>query len=155
MAFLSALAARLPKVPPRGLLIAAGVVWLAAGFNILRLGVPDMAGHWASPLPPLLCAAAVFLLFFLAIFRRLIDRHTARILAYEEELIMILHFFDRRSYLLVAFMMTFGILLRASHLVPPLYLGTFYSGLGAALMGAGLGFLLRSAKVRAACTDDQ
>ena len=28
-------------------------------------------------------------------------------------------------------------------LVPPLYLGSFYTGLGASLMGAGAGFLYR------------
>lgn len=146
MAFLSSLAGRLPKVPPRGLLLIAGLVWLAAGFNIFRLGVPDMAGHWTSPLLPLLCALAVFFVFFLAIFRKLIIKHTGRIRSYEQERVMVLHFFDRRSYVLIAFMMTFGILLRGSRLVPPLYLGTFYTGLGAALLSAGAGFLWQFAK---------
>ena len=146
MGTLSSLADKLPKVPRRGLLAIAGAVWLAAGANIFRLGVPDMALHWSSPLLPILGALAVFTVFFLAVFRKLIAKHTARILAYEEELIMVLHFFDRRSYLLIAFMMTFGILLRASHVVPPLYLGVFYSGLGAALIGAGLGFLFQFIK---------
>ena len=56
---------------------------------------------------------------------------------------MVLYFFDKKSYLLMAFMMTFGILLRSSRLVPPLWLGTFYAGLGASLLGAGLGCLLQ------------
>lgn len=139
--FFAAAGARLPQVRPTVLLLIAGLVWLAAGVNIFRLGTPDMVSHWVSPVLPLFCALLVFLVFFLAIFRRLITKHTARILAYEEERIMVLHFFDRKSYLLMAFMMTFGILLRTSRLVPPLYLGTFYAGLGASLMGAGLGFL--------------
>ena len=139
--FLSALARRLPKAPRRGLLLLAGLVWLAAGINIFRLGAPDMVSHWNNPVPPLLGAQAVFLAFFLLIFRRLIAKHTARILAYEEERVLFLYFFDGKSYLLMAFMMTFGILLRTSRLVPPLILGAFYAGLGASLMGAGLGFL--------------
>lgn len=141
--FFAALSPHIPKVPRRGLLLIAGLVWLAAGVNIFRLGAPDMVSHWAGPLLPLLCALVVFLLFFLLIFRRLISKHTARILAYEVERVMVLYFFDKKSYLLMAFMMTFGILLRTSHLVPPLILGTFYAGLGASLMGAGLGFLLQ------------
>ncbi len=142
-AFFRTVGGKLPTVPPRGLLLAAGLVWLAAGVNIFRLGAPDMASHWGSPLLPLLCALAVFLIFFLAIFRRLVTKHTARILAYEARRVMVLYFFDKKSYLLMAFMMTFGILLRSSRLVPPLWLGTFYAGLGVSLMGAGLGFLLQ------------
>lgn len=142
---LGRLAGRLPKVPKRGLLLLAGLVWLAAGVNILRLGAPDMVSFWTGALPAaltLIGAMAVFLLFFLLIFRRLIAKHTARIRAYEAGHVMVLCFFDKKSYLLMAFMMSFGIALRKSGLVPPLYLGTFYAGLGASLMGAGLGFLL-------------
>lgn len=128
-------------LPKKGLLLIAGLVWLAAGINIFRLGVWDMVSHWSNPVLPLLSALAVFLLFFLAIFRRLVSKHTARILGYEEERVLALRFFDKKSYLLMAFMITFGILLRSSRLVPPLYLGTFYVGLGASLIGAGLGFL--------------
>ncbi len=140
---LSGLSRKLPKAPRRSLLLIAGLVWLAAGINIFRLGAPDMASSWNDPIPPLLCALVVFLAFFLLIFRRLIAKHTMRILACEEERILFLYFFDKKSYLLMAFMMTFGILLRASRLVPPLILGTFYAGLGASLIGAGLGFLVQ------------
>ena len=88
-AFFRTVGGKLPTVPPRGLLLAAGLVWLAAGVNIFRLGAPDMASHWGSPLLPLLCALAVFLIFFLAIFRRLVTKHTARILAYEARRVMV------------------------------------------------------------------
>ncbi len=140
--------AKLPKIPKVWLLLIAGLVWLAAGINIFRLGAPDMVSHWKIPVLPLLCALAVFLVFFLAIFRRLIAKHTARVLSYEKERVMALQFFDKKSYLLMAFMITFGILLRSSHLVPPLYLGTFYVGLGASLIGAGVGFLRQFFKCR-------
>ncbi len=39
-------------------------------------------------------------------------------------------------------MMTGGILLRNSHLVNPIYLGSFYLGLGFALFISGVRFLL-------------
>ena len=42
----------------------------------------------------------------------------------------------------MGFMMTFGIVLRGLQVVPPLYLGTFYTGLGSSLAGAGACFLL-------------
>ena len=134
-------------MPKKGLVLVAGLVWLAAGINIFRLGAPDMVGGWVYPPLSLLGALAVFLLFFLCIFRKLIRRHTARILAYSQARVLFLRFFDAKSYLLMAFMMTFGILLRRSHLVPPLYLGPFYVGLGASLMGAGAGFLIQFVRI--------
>ena len=47
-------------------------------------------------------------------------------------------FFDKKSYLIMAFMMTFGILLRKSALLPTLFFAVFYTGLGAALFAAGV-----------------
>ena len=40
----------------------------------------------------------------------------------------------------MAFMMTFGIGLRVSGLVPEVFIAVFYSGLGLSLIIAGLGF---------------
>ena len=83
-AFFRTVGGKLPTVPPRELLLAAGLVWLAAGVNIFSSG---RAGHGfpTGEVPcSLLCALAVFLVFFPhAIFRRLVTKHTARILAYE------------------------------------------------------------------------
>ena len=53
---------------------------------------------------------------------------------------MVLYFFDKKSYLLMAFMMTFGILLRSSRLVPPLWLGTFTRGWAPLSWGRDCGF---------------
>lgn len=122
------------------LLGIAGGVWLLAGVNILRLGVVDMTGNWHFPLWPLLGALMVFLLFFCLIFIRLVRKHSGRIMGYEAEKVAFWRFFDRKSYILMIGMITFGILLRSSHWVPPLYLGTFYTGLGCSLMGAGILF---------------
>ena len=68
-------------------------------------------------------------------------KHRNRILSYGNELKCIFTFFDIKGYLIMAFMITFCILLRNSHLVPPLYLGTFYSGLGLSLATASVCFI--------------
>lgn len=124
------------------LLGIAGAIWFLAGINIFRLGVADMTGHWHFPLWPLLGALTVFLLFFCLIFIRLVKKHGRRIMGYESDKVAFWRFFDRKSYILMIGMMTFGILLRSSHWVAPLYLGTFYTGLGCSLMGAGILFFL-------------
>ena len=48
--------------------------------------------------------------------------------------------FNRQAYCIMAFMMTFGIGLRVSGLVPEVFIAVFYSGLGLSLIIAGLGF---------------
>lgn len=120
------------------LILTAGIVWAAAGFNIVRIG-------WLSTdymsLAVAAAAAVTFLIFYHMIFKKLIHKHTARILAATEERMHILKFFDAKSYLIMIFMMTFGIALRASHLWPDLCIKSFYTGLGCALLAAGIGFI--------------
>ena len=122
------------------LLLTAGLVWLAAGFNVARIGVLEYASY-ASVLFPLL-SLLVFLLFGL-MFWKMSQKHIARILSYEEERLCILRFFDAKSYVLMACMMTFGVWLRYSGLVPLWFIAFFYTGLGSALALAGILFLVK------------
>ena len=70
-------------------------------------------------------------------FRRLTVKHTKRILDYEGRQ-PLRRFFDRRSYLLMACMMGGGIALRAIGVFPPVFVAFFYTGLGCALLLAGV-----------------
>ena len=103
------------KIKKNYLLLLAGIVWLAAGFNILRIGIISYKSY-------------VTLI------------NLDRIVRYEEEMQFILKFFDRKSFCIMAFMMTFGIGLRTSGLCPDIFIAVFYSGLGTALVLAGLAF---------------
>ena len=67
-------------------------------------------------------------------------KHTARIGAYPDERLFFLRFFDRKSFVIMAVMMTGGIGLRASGLAPERFIAVFYTGLGAALLLAGVLF---------------
>lgn len=126
------------KVKKRVLLMLASIVWMIAGFNILRIGVISYAGYvtiWNLFLSGLIFAAFWFLVFY-----KLVIKHTDRIQKYEEEMQFFWHFFDKKSFLIMAFMMTFGIGLRASHFAPDVFIAVFYSGLGMALFLAGVLF---------------
>ena len=126
------------KVKKRVLLMLASIVWMIAGFNILPIGVISYAGYvtiWNLFLSGLIFAAFWFLVFY-----KLVIKHTDRIQKYEEEMQFFWHFFDKKSFLIMAFMMTFGIGLRASHLAPDVFIAVFYSGLGTALFLAGILF---------------
>lgn len=135
------------KIKKNYLLLLAGIVWLAAGFNILRIGIISYKNYFT--IFNLIFSAAIFTLFWFMVFGKLVKKHTARIIHYEEERQFFLKFFDRRSFIIMAVMMTCGISLRVFHLCPDLCIAVFYSGLGTALVLAGLAFtsnyLLRAA----------
>lgn len=126
------------KVKRNTLLLLACLVWSAAGFNILRIGL--MAYPAYRTVGNYLLSALVFAAFQFFIFGKLVKKHTARISAYREEHHFFLKFFDGRSFAIMAFMMTGGIVLRFSGLAPEQFIAFFYTGLGASLLLAGLLF---------------
>lgn len=126
------------KVKKNTLLLIACFVWTAAGFNILRIGIMAYASYLS--LLNIILSAAVFGIFQYFIFGRLVKKHTKRISDYEEEKHFFLKFFDLKSFIIMAFMMTGGIYLRTSGLGPEKFIAVFYSGLGASLFLAGILF---------------
>lgn len=127
------------KIKANKLLLIAGGVWLAAGGNVLRIGVSlykDYLDGFHLGLSLL-----VYLCFYYLIFSKLVRKHRQRIAAYREKQ-WFFHFFDRKSFLIMVCMMSFGIWLRASGLASERFIAVFYSGLGAALSMAGLSFSL-------------
>ena len=125
-------------VKKKTLLLIAGIVWLIAGFNVARLGVIsylDIERKWYLYLLSIL----VFLLFGLMFFK-MSQKHTKRILEYEDYR-PFWHFFDLKSYLIMACMMSVGIGFRAAGIFPELFVAFFYSGLGLALALAGVTFI--------------
>ncbi len=126
------------KVKRNTLLLLACLVWSAAGFNILRIGLAAYSARLTAL--NLLLTGVVFFLFQRFVFGRLVKKHTARIHSYPEEKHFFLKFFDRKAFAIMAVMMTGGISLRASGLAPERFIAVFYTGLGAALLLAGLLF---------------
>lgn len=126
------------KVKRNTLLLLACLVWSAAGFNILRIGLIAYPAY-CNVLNGLL-SALVFAVFIRFIFGKLVRKHTERVNSYSEERHFFLKFFDGKSFAVMAFMMTGGIALRVSGLAPERFIAVFYTGLGAALLLAGILF---------------
>lgn len=129
------------KVQKKFLLLIAGIVWFIAGFNIMRIGVIASKGTWIFSM--LCLIAIVYLLFHNLVFRKMVKKHTARILNYEEDKQLLYRFFDKQAYCIMAFMITFGIGLRVSGLISDVFIAVFYSGLGFSLVIAGISFCLQ------------
>ena len=116
------------------LLITAGIVWIVAGANILRIGIVTWLNdsqYWLFKMGE---ATVVFLLFFILIFRRLYYKHTERITQKKQEKNCPFSFFDVKSWIVMIFMISLGISIRSLHLLPTSFISVFYTGLSLALI---------------------
>ena len=102
------------KIKKQNLLLLASLVWMIAGFNVLRIGIETYAEY--QTVINYIVTIIVFLLFWFMVF------------------------FDLKSFLIMAFMISFGIIIRSFHLLPERFIAVFYTGLGAALFMAGVLF---------------
>lgn len=122
------------------LLFIAGIVWVFAGFNVLRIGILSYTGY--ANLLNMLYSLFVFLIFWFMVFKKLVTKHTRRIKDYNESRQYFWKFFDIPSFIVMTFMISAGIIIRAFNLLPDVIIAVFYSGLGTALFGAGINFLI-------------
>lgn len=122
----------------RTLLLIAGIVWMIAGFNVVRIGFIAYAGNLS--VFNILCSSVIFAIFWFMIFSRLVIKHTKRIKEYTTEKQYFWNFFDLKSFFIMAFMITFGIIIRVFKLMPDVFIAVFYTGLGLALTLAGIKF---------------
>lgn len=127
------------QVKKQNLLIIAALVWVAAGVNILHIGLEAYAEGYVTTLNEVL-SVAVGLVFWFGTFYKLTKKHTQRITNYEEQHQYFWHFFDLKSFIIMAIMMTGGIALRVSGIAPSVFIAIFYTGLGSALALAGILF---------------
>ena len=130
----------------RNLFLIAGILWLIAGTMIMKVGVPFLINDDKNFLLGLLGAIAIFLIFYIMIFSKYVNKHKNRILNDKREKMKIWEFFDKSSYILMIFMMSFGMALRFSGLLPNFFFEFFYSGLGLALSLSGILFLFLAYK---------
>lgn len=126
-------------VKKRYLLLIASLVWLFAGLKVLSLGLEAYKTNFTAL--NVLLSIAVFIIFWLMVFNRLVNKHTVRIKAYTEERRYFWNFFDLKSFIIMAIMMTGGILIRKYSLLGVNFIAFFYTGIGAALSLAGLKFM--------------
>lgn len=126
------------KVKKRNLLLIASIVWVIAGFNVLKIGITCYINYVS--IINITASLIIFSLFWFLIFKKLVNKHTVRIKNYKEEKQFFLNFFDLKSFLIMFFMITLGIIIRKFNLLPEKIIAIFYSGLGTSLFLAGILF---------------
>ena len=123
------------------LLITAGVVWITAGINILRIGIITWLNNSQDWMFKIGEATVVFLLFLVLIFKRLYYKHTRRIEEKKKTRNCPFSFFDVKSWIIMIFMISLGITIRSFHLLPDSFISVFYTGLSIALILTGILFI--------------
>lgn len=128
-----------PRVKKTTLLLLAGIIWMIAGYQIFRIGMNawQSSGSFWLIVPAIL----IFGLFYFKIFSMMVRRHHKRIMGYEKEKICAFACFDKKGYIIMAIMMSGGILIRVMQLLPTMMIAFFYTGLASALILAGISFL--------------
>ena len=129
------------SVPKNHLMLIAGGVWCVAGVMVSLVGLPLEARLAPGDLLLVPLAVAIFLVFYVFVFSRLVRKHATRVRARPEDRLPFYQFFNASSWAVMLVMMGGGMTLRASHLVPDWGIAFFYSGLGVALFLCGLRFV--------------
>lgn len=128
------------KVKKRTLLLIAGIVWMIAGINVFIIGIKAYLDGYVDVLN-LILSIVTFLVFYLLIFGKMVKKHVTRISSFKEKYHSFIKFFDLKSFLIMAFMITLGVTVRSFNLAPESFIAFFYTGLSTALILAGIMFL--------------
>lgn len=127
------------KVSRHTLMFTAGAVWTIAGANILHIGITCWNGDPNNWMIKAGGATLVFFLFFCFIFQRLYKKHTKRI-SEKKGKHCPFSFFDTKSWLIMALMISLGVVIRTFHLLNDIAIAMFYTGLAVALIATGIRF---------------
>ncbi len=131
-----------PALPKKWLLVLSGVMWTGVGIMLLRYAL-----SWLTQSASLLNLLLGLLGLMIAVaayrfeFSKLAGKNIGRILSLPERACLFA-FQNWRGYLIIAVMITGGILLRSSALPKP-YLAVAYAAIGGALLLASFGYYQR------------
>lgn len=130
------------KIPTKYLLMVNGLLWTAIGVKIALIGIAYYQRLECIPWWFFLLSALVFAGFWF-MFTGVVRKYTERILAMTAPKTSIFKTFSVKGYLIIAFMITLGIVLKRIPQVPDSFIAWFYCGLGPGLFSSGIRFLLR------------
>lgn len=129
-----------PGVPRENLFLIAGFAWSSAGSMLFIKGIYFVIGQGHHKLIEVLAASIIGILLYNLFFIKISSRHITRIKSKSEERPCMFSFFDIRGYILIAVMISAGIVLKHLDRKYSDYLYTFYIGMGIPLILSSLIF---------------
>ncbi|MGL4738232.1 MAG: hypothetical protein ACRCW2_12345 [Cellulosilyticaceae bacterium] len=132
----------MPRGSKRTLMMMGAIVWMFAGYQIMRLGYQVVVASKNNQVISVVVALGVFYVFFNFIFKKMAKKHQIRIMSYAKEQLCLFSFFDKKGYIIMAIMMSGGMLIRSIEAINPMCWAPFYMGLGTALFLGGCLFMI-------------
>ena len=129
-----------PKIFKRYLFFIAAFAWTFAGGMLLFKGISLFYNIKDFFLLKILISTIGGVLFYFVLFSKISLKHTRRIMELKNDYPCLFSFFGIKSYVLMAIMITSGILLRKSELLSLEYLSLFYIFMGIPLFLSCLRF---------------
>lgn len=129
-----------PGTSRRNLLFIAALVWTFSGVMLFTQGILMMGLHSDFFIVRMALSLIGGTLFYMAMFSQLSKNHVARIIYLTNDRPCIFSFFNLRSYLMMIFMISFGVFLRKSGIVPLFYLSILYVTMGIPLFVSSFRF---------------
>ncbi|MBB3188673.1 hypothetical protein [Microbacter margulisiae] len=127
------------RIDKRHLLFVAAMAWLVASGMLFWRSTTyfELRKGWKLETAASLVGG---ILFFRVLFLRISSKHIKRIISLEKRKPSVFSFFSKRSYLLMAIMISGGVLLRESHILPTYDLSFFYFFMGTPLFLSSIRF---------------
>ena len=123
-----------PCTSRRNLLFIAAFVWTFAGGMLLTRGILMMGMDNDYLITRIVISIVGGTLFYVILFSKISKKHVIRIIHLTNNCPSIFSFFNLRSYVMMIFMISFGVFLRTSGIVPPFYLSILYVTMGIPLL---------------------
>lgn len=138
-----------PRVPKNYLLLIAALVWTFAGGMLLFRGYIFSLAFPDNMALKIIGCMIIGIVFFILLFQKISRKHVNRILNLPIDHPCLFSFFNLKSYLMMAFMISGGIMLRKSGIISPEYLALIYMTMGIPLLvSSGRFYYTFSGKIR-------
>ena len=129
-----------PGISKRYLLFVAALVWTFAGGMLLARGISFLLQNPVDLWLRVVISIVGGTLFYVLLFSKISLKHTLRIVNLKYDKPCVFSFFNLKSYLMMGGMISLGILLRKSGIVPVIYLSALYVTMGIPLFLSALRF---------------
>lgn len=137
-----------PGIPKQYLLFVAAFIWTIAGGMLLFRGLSFLKFNTSEIIIEESGSMLSGIIFYKLMFSKISFKHIHRILNIQIERPCFFSFFNWRSYFLMTIMITFGVTLRLSGIVPLNYLSLFYVAMGIPLFMSAIRFYYHAFKNR-------
>ncbi len=130
-------------VSKRTLLLIASFVWSIAGGILLYRGAAGILFYGEHLFLKFTIGLIGGVAFFLLLFKKISGKHIRRIETMERDRLPFYSFFSPKAYIMMILMISLGITIRKTGVVPFEYLSVFFVTMGLPLFLSALNFLRR------------